>query len=153
MATASLAHSSCKLQPPELLSIKKLTQGLDSSMSFSDMKNAVIGVQATEYLKHMIQEAPAHEPLLAALGGEPIALRHYIGEELDRWKQNQMRPLFVFDGQSIVGKEDVALRAAMTALERTKKAWKLYGENEPSEAVKSFGASGTSPSTLYLPDS
>lgn len=111
-------------------------------MSFSDMKNAVIGVQATEYLKHMIREPPAQEPLLAALGGEPIALKYYIGEELDRWKQSEMRPLFIFDGQSIVGKEDMALRTSMAALERTKKAWTLYGENEPSEAVKTFGTSG-----------
>ena len=90
----------------------------------------------------MIGNSPAQEPLLAALGGEPIALRHYIREELDKWKQNKMRPLFVFDGQSIIGKEDMALQISAGALERTKKAWKLYVANEPSEAVKTFGSSG-----------
>lgn len=82
------------------------------------------------------------EPLLAALGGEPIALRHFIGEDLNKWKENAMRPLFVFDGQSVVGKEDMALRNAKTALNRTQKAWDLYVENQPTDAVKSFGASG-----------
>jgi hypothetical protein len=114
-------------------------------MPFSDTENAVIGVQATEYLKHMIGGPPAQEPLLAALGGEPIALKHYIGEELDRWKQNKMRPLFVFDGQSIIGKEDMALRVSIDALERTRKAWVLYVDNEPSEAVTTFGSSGMVP--------
>jgi hypothetical protein len=96
----------------------------------------------------MIEEPPAHEPLLAALGGEPIALRHYIRAELDRWKENGMRPLFVFDGQSIVGKDNMTLRNAKAALSRTQKAWELYADNQPSEAVKSFGASGMFPRLL-----
>lgn len=90
----------------------------------------------------MIDNPPAHEPLLAALGGEPIALRHYIREELDRWKDNSIRPLFVFDGQSIVGKDSMTLRQAKTALIQTQKAWELYADNQPTEAVKSFGSSG-----------
>ena len=106
------------------------------------MQNAVIAIEATNYLQHMMDEPPAHEPLLAALGGEPIALKLHIHQELDRWKENKMRPLFVFDGQSVVGKDDMTLRAAKTALNHTKKAWELYAENQPSPAVKAFGSSG-----------
>lgn len=90
----------------------------------------------------MIEEAPAHEPLLAALGGAPIALRQHIEEELDRWTQNGISPLFVFDGQSVVGKDSVALRSARAALGRTQNAWDLYADNHPSDAVKTFGSSG-----------
>jgi hypothetical protein len=53
-----------------------------------------------------------------------------------------MRPLFVFDGQSIVGKEETALRQAKTALTKTAKAWDLYNKNSPGEAVIAFGTSG-----------
>jgi hypothetical protein len=111
-------------------------------MPFTDTQNAVIGIEATHYLKHMIDEPPAVEPLLAALGGEPIALRHYIEEELDRWEEHGMKPLFVFDGQSVVGKDDMSFRNAKKSLNRTQKAWELYVDNQPTDAVKSFGASG-----------
>lgn len=113
-----------------------------SSTPFSEFQNARLGVEATFYLKRMIEEAPAHEPLLAALGGSPIALRQHIEEDLDRWKQNGMSPLFVFDGQSVVGKDSMALRSARSALGKTQNAWELYADNHPSDAVKTFGSSG-----------
>lgn len=90
----------------------------------------------------MIEEAPAHEPLLAALGGAPIALRQHIEDDLDRWEQNEISPLFVFDGQSVVGKDSMALRSARVALGKTQNAWDLYADNHPSEAVKTFGSAG-----------
>lgn len=90
----------------------------------------------------MIDEPPAHEPLLAALGGTPIALRHNIELDLDKWAQNNMTPLFVFDGQSTLGKESMALRNAKVALDRTLAAWELYAANHPNDAVKAFGSSG-----------
>jgi len=112
-------------------------------MPFSELKDAVIGVEATSYLQHMIDDQPAHEPLLAALGGDPIALKHHIENDLDKWSENKMRPLFVFDGQSVVGKDEMALKNASAALVKTQKAWELYSNNHPEEAVKTFGASGT----------
>ncbi|CZS94465.1 hypothetical protein WAI453_008066 [Rhynchosporium graminicola] len=121
-------------------------------MPFSDTKNAVIGVEATSYLRNMIHlhDQPAHEPLLAALGGDPIALKHHIENELDKWSSNHMRPLFVFDGQSIVGKDEMTLRNGKAALTKTQKAWELYGNNQPEEAVKTFGTSGAvRPQDLY----
>lgn len=111
-------------------------------MPFAEMKDAVIGVEATSYLQHMIDDQPAHEPLLAALGGDPIALKHHIANELDKWSSNSMRPLFVFDGQSVVGKDEMSLKNARAALAKTQKAWELYSNNHPEDAVKTFGASG-----------
>lgn len=54
-----------------------------------------------------------------------------------------MTPIFVFDGQSNVGKNEVALRKAKDGLLYTEKAWKLYIDNEAEIAVRTFGASGT----------
>lgn len=111
-------------------------------MPFADLENAVIGVEATAYLKQLIEEAPAHEPLLAALGGDPIGLKYHIENELDKWRDNSMTPLFVFEGQSVVGKDDMTLQNARAALAKTEAAWATYVDNKPDEAVKAFGASG-----------
>ncbi len=113
-----------------------------SSSPFADFEDAIVGVEATAYLQQMIEEPPAHEPLLAALGGDPIGLKYHIGNELDRWNDNKMKPLFVFEGQSVVGKDDMALQNAKHALKRTESAWQKYAENRPEEAVKTFGSSG-----------
>jgi hypothetical protein len=55
-----------------------------------------------------------------------------------------MRPLFVFDGLNVVGKDEIILAGAKVALEKTSHAWDLYGDNHPAEAVSAFGASGMS---------
>lgn len=55
-----------------------------------------------------------------------------------------MTPLFIFDGQSVVGQENKALKAAKEAVVRAQAAWALYTNNEASEAVSSFGSSGMS---------
>jgi hypothetical protein len=92
-------------------------------------------------------EISAHEPLLAALGGAPIGLKHHLEAELDRWTENNIKPLFVFEGQSTVGKDDIALRNAKEALDRTENAWKLYINGEPDKAVTAFGNSRMQSST------
>jgi hypothetical protein len=112
-------------------------------MQFSELANAVIGVDATAYLQHMIDDPPSHEPLLAALGGDPMTLKHHLEAELDLWKENNMKPVFVFDGQSVVGQDEVALLKARDGLIQTNKAWSLYGDNRPETAVQTFGTSGT----------
>jgi len=108
------------------------------------MQNAHIGVEAVYYLQRMIDNPPAHEALLAALGGEPFALKYHIENELDLWKSNNITPLFVFEGQSTAGKEEVALKKAKTALQRTERAWDIYtvSREKADEAVARFGSSG-----------
>jgi len=113
-----------------------------SKQPMSDVSGAAIGVDATAYLQHMIDHPPSHEPLLAALGGDPMTLKHYLEAELDLWKENKMTPIFVFDGQSVVGQAEVALLKARAGLVQTNKAWDLYGDNRPNDAVKAFGTSG-----------
>lgn len=107
-----------------------------------EFENAYIGVEATSYLQNMIDNPPSHEPLLAALGGDPMTLKSHIQNELDLWKQNNITPIFVFDGQSSKGKDEISLWKAKHALKQTQHAWDLYGENHPETAVKTFGGSG-----------
>lgn len=113
-----------------------------ASTPLSELKNAVIGVEATAYLQNMIDSGPAHEPLLAALGGDPIGLKYHLELELDKWSDNNLVPLFVFDGQSIVGKDEMTLKSSQAALLKTQLAWNMYGDHQPNQAVKTFGSSG-----------
>ena len=125
-------------------SISLVSQANDARrMNFpTDLQEMVIGVEATAYLQTIIEENP--EPLLAALGGFPLVLKENIETELNKWKENNMRPVFIFEGQSVVNQEEVTMRNAKAALDVTQTAWNLYGENKPTEAVAAFGASGMS---------
>jgi hypothetical protein len=108
----------------------------------AELENAVIGVEASHYLQTLIDRPPTHEPLLAALGGDPMTFKSHIENELKQWKDNNMTPLFVFDGQTNVGRDEISLRKAKAALVETQDAWRLYADNQPDEAVKAFGSSG-----------
>ena len=113
-----------------------------SATPIADLADAKLGVEATAYLQLLIDQPTSHEPLLAALGGEPNSLRQHIEDELDNWKQFNITPLFVFDGQSTVGNDEMAMRRAKASLVKMQKAWSLYAENHAEDAVKTFGAAG-----------
>lgn len=49
-------------------------------------------------------------------------------------------PLFVFDGQSITGQDDVALKRRRASNKKTDEAWTLYSQSEAEQAVTTFGA-------------
>jgi hypothetical protein len=84
----------------------------------------------------------SHEPLPTALDGDPIGLKQHLETELYRWKDNHMRPAFVFDCLNAVGKDEITLEAAKVALQKRSEAWNLYVENSPAAVVNAFGASG-----------
>lgn len=110
-------------------------------MPFSDLVNAKIGVEATAYLTNLLRGV-ADEPLLAALGGHPMALKIHIEKDLDKWKENEMEPLFVFEGQSIVGRKEMTMRTLKTAISETEQAWALYNDGNPTDAVAAFRKAG-----------
>jgi hypothetical protein len=105
-----------------------------------NFKGVTIAVDASHYLQQLLEGSP--EPLLPALGGLPLAFESHINSVLDQWKAHDMTPLFIFDGQSVVGQENTALKTAKAAVERAQAAWALYADNQASAAVSSFGSSG-----------
>jgi len=64
-----------------------------------------------------------------------------------------LTPLFVFDGLSIIGQEEMSLRAAKEATLRSEEAWALYCVAKTPErtrdAVTAFGNSGMSTCTNH----
>ena len=77
--------------------------------------------------------------MLSALGGL-TGIHSHINENLDLWDNNGIIPLFIFDGQSVTGQDDVALRRRRAANKKTDMAWTLYSQSEAERAVTTFGA-------------
>lgn len=102
------------------------------------MEGCSIAVDATFFIQTMLDAGPAREPLMAALGGV-TGFQKNMGIELDQWAANNVTPFFVFDGQPVVGQEDVAIEQGLRDIAKTDTAWDLYFGSRATEAVTAFG--------------
>ena len=107
----------------------------------SDLSGAVLAIEADFYLGRLLNNSPAKEPLLSALGGLPFSFQKHIQAELDVLHKNGVKPVFVFSGLD-VGKRysPFALGDAVASLNTV--AWDLYNRHEAQDAVENFGNSG-----------
>jgi hypothetical protein len=106
----------------------------------AELEDCAIAVDASYYLKQLLDSASAHEPLLPALGGL-TGIESHIGESLDLWAKHKITPFFVFDGQSVTGQDEISMKRARAANRKTDEAWNLYSNTEATAAVHAFGAS------------
>jgi hypothetical protein len=105
----------------------------------SQLEECAIAVDASYYLQLFLDNAPFSEPLLPALGGL-TGIQTHIEGDLDSWERNNSTPLFIFDGQSVVGQDEVSVQRAKRAITGTDGAWDLYFQSRANEAVSAFGA-------------
>jgi hypothetical protein len=108
-----------------------------------DLKGYVIAIEAIWYFQNLLDTPPSKEPLLSALGGLPLALKSHIEADLDQWERAGLIPYFIFDGLSIIGEEEMSIRTAKESGDRILEAWRLYCNNQATDAVSAFGNSGT----------
>ncbi|PHH82799.1 hypothetical protein CDD82_4778 [Ophiocordyceps australis] len=113
--------------------------GQATTHELHELQDCAIAVDATYYLSHLLDNAPSHEPLLSALGGL-TGIRAHIEANLDLWQKHNMIPFFIFDGQSVIGQEEVSLARRRAANHRTDEAWNLYSQSQAEQAVTTFGA-------------
>lgn len=117
-----------------------------SSLCISEPVTALEGarvlVEASYYLHQFLDKAASSEPLASALGGFPLLLRDHIEKDLDQWRAFKIEPLFIFDGQAIVGKEETQLETARKTNGKLRDAWSMYKNNQCLAAVTQFGSSG-----------
>jgi len=116
----------------------------------SALGGAVVAIEASFYLERLLTSRPSKEPLLAALGGTPFALRTHIENELEVLKSENITPVFVFGGLD-VGKAYDPFAASNDAVRANVKAWELYDAHQPEPAVETFGNSGTRSTSLVYP--
>ncbi|KAL6875508.1 PIN domain-like protein [Trichoderma longibrachiatum] len=105
----------------------------------AELEDCSIAVDASYYLSLLLDTEPAHEPLLPALGGL-TGIQVHIRQNLDLWDKFGITPFFIFNGQSIVGQDEVTLRRGRAANQKTDEAWGLYSQTEAEQAVAAFGA-------------
>jgi hypothetical protein len=105
----------------------------------SQLEDTAIAIDASYYLQLFLDNPPYSEPLLPALGGL-TGIQTHIEGDLDSWERNNTTPFFIFDGQSVVGQDDVSVQRAKRAIAGTDGAWDLYFQSRANEAVSAFGA-------------
>jgi len=105
--------------------------------SLSDIEDCAIAIDATYWLIQLLDDEGAEEPLLPALGGL-ANIETQIGLQLQHFEDNKIIPLFVFDGQALVGQDEVALKRSTATHKATDEAWTLYAKGLPVEAVDTF---------------
>ena len=127
---------SCPSSQPRL---RPLTFVAASTYDLSGLEDCAIGIDASYYLHLFLDKSPFHEPLLPALGGL-TGIENHIDADLDQWQANKITPFFVFDGQSLVGQDEVSVRRARAANKKTDEAWDLYFQSQAEQAVNAFGA-------------
>ncbi len=105
------------------------------------LEDCAIAVDASYYIRQMLENFPSREPLMCALAGL-TSIHMHMENELNQWKANKMTPFFIFDGQPVVGQDDVTVSSGVRAVARASEAWDLYFTGRADEAVGTFGAAG-----------
>ncbi|UKZ93688.1 uncharacterized protein TrAFT101_008596 [Trichoderma asperellum] len=113
--------------------------GQASTYNISELEDCSIAVDASYYLSLLLDTDPSHEPLLPALGGL-TGIQYHIRQSLDLWDKHRITPFFIFDGQSLIGQDEITLKRGRAANQKTDQAWELYSQTEAEQAVAAFGA-------------
>ncbi|OAA67029.1 xpg i-region protein [Niveomyces insectorum RCEF 264] len=115
----------------------------------SDLDGCAIAVDATYFIQHIFNNTSYHEPLMSALSGL-TGFTAFLEKELDQWAANNLTPLFVFNGQPVVGQDDMSIANGLRDIARTDTAWQLYSAGRADEAVANFGSTGSTYQTQPL---
>lgn len=133
----SLVHPSASPRRPLILFFRR-------EYPISDLEDCAIAVEASYYLQLLLhiddEDGKSYEPLLPALGSI-TGMEKRIEGDLDQWEAHRITPFFVFDGQTLVGQDEMSIMNGRKAHEKTNAAWRLYFDNQPGKAVAAFGAS------------
>ena len=128
--------------PESLQALIDLTLSLSRTrrtQALSELEDCSIAIEATYYLRLFLDNRPYHEPLLPALGGL-TGIQTHLEQDLKLFQENKIIPFFIFDGQVIVGQDDVTARRGRQAIQKTNEAWSLYFNGNANQAVDTFGA-------------
>lgn len=109
--------------------------------SLRDLSGATVAIEANFYLDRLLNHPPTKEPLLSALGGLPFSLEAHVENELRVLQENDIQPIFVFNGME-AGKKHLPFKELEDAARLNGHAWDLYNRHEAEQAVDSFGKSG-----------
>ncbi|KAL9087823.1 MAG: hypothetical protein Q9159_003419 [Coniocarpon cinnabarinum] len=107
----------------------------------SDLSGCAIAIEADSYLDRLLNNSAAKEPLLPALGGTPFSIRIHLESELETFRQNGIKPVFIFSGLD-VGKAYTPFARGDVIASNNASAWDQYNQHQAAQAVRLFGESG-----------
>ncbi|KAL5604140.1 hypothetical protein BROUX41_002127 [Berkeleyomyces rouxiae] len=110
-----------------------------STHDVSELDDCSVAVDASYYLKYLLDHPPSHEPLLPALGGLTGIAAH-IAQALDNWQAANITPFFIFDGQPLVGQIEAEIQHGLSEHVKLNAAWEMYSSQRAQDAVNAFGA-------------
>ncbi len=118
----------------------KFVDSLSEVSAFSELKDALVGIEAADYLRRLISEESNKEKLLPAVGNVPYVLDACVTDHISTLKKHGIKPAFVFSGMDI-GKTDHPFKDAAEAARKNTEAWSLYDHHQAESAVEAFGLS------------
>ena len=120
------------------LSDKKLLQ----THPLSVLSDSRLGIDAAYYLQTLYDHPPSREPLLAATGGQPLALALQIETDLRALERLRIKPVFVFPGlvpNKRLRHQQLNVEQADACRDR-REAWQKYEAGQEEAATKLFEA-------------
>ncbi|KAG5513681.1 hypothetical protein PMAC_000719 [Pneumocystis sp. 'macacae'] len=105
----------------------------------SVLKNCRIGIEATYYLKQLVEHLPVKDPMIHATSSMPVGLKTHILRDLSILKQNKIEPFFVFDGLNLVNKNKKVWNDDYSKIRL--EAWKNYDQGKLQQASNEFNLS------------
>ncbi|WFD33416.1 hypothetical protein MCUN1_000229 [Malassezia cuniculi] len=124
---------------PLLQEAKLLNEG-----SLGLLRDTRLGIDLTNYLRRLLSAPGTAEPLVSAIGGQPLALLARIEQDLRVLEQNKIKPVFLLHGLSPAKRtRPFSYEDRRPTLRR--RAWEAYENGDVDEASRLFTAAGSIP--------
>ncbi|TIA79654.1 hypothetical protein E3P98_03159 [Wallemia ichthyophaga] len=110
---------------------------LSKSTSLSSLRDTRLGIEMQTYLNRLFVDPNSKEPLVAAMGGHPLALMAHIESDLRLLEKWHIKPIFIFNGLQPSRK----MRSGYTDSRSTIRSngWSAYEQGRIDDSINSFG--------------
>ncbi|TIA87371.1 hypothetical protein E3P99_03205 [Wallemia hederae] len=110
---------------------------LSKTTSLSALRDTRLGIEVQTYLNRLFADNNTKEPLVAAMGGHPLALMTHIESDLRLLEKWHIKPVFIFNGLQPSRK----MRSGYSDPKATVRsnAWSAYEQGRIDDANNSFG--------------
>lgn len=122
-------------------------RGLTQACPLSALKETRLGIDLSYYLKQLLSSPSTSEPLVAALGGAPIALISHIENDLRALEKARVKPVFILNGIP-PNKRTRPFSYEDPKVKQRHRAWEAYESGEVDTAHSLLSASNS----LHYPD-
>lgn len=141
MAIKHFDSTSCAIMPRNALIFPAdylVERKQHQTLPLSLLSESRLGIDASHYLRALLDSPATREPLLAATGGLPLALTAKIESDLRALEKLHIKPVFVFPGLHPANKTKPNPHAHNDACKDRKEAWDCYERGETPRATKLF---------------